>query len=163
MKINLADILVLQKELDKNIEDKHKNNLDNILNKKKLALIVELCEMTNVNRCFKFWSLKKDYDKKELGHEFVDCLHFILSLSLHYKIDKYEYEWNEINYNNSDLTNQTLSLIDLAMKINGKEDCQKFIQSLFELSSSLGLTSDDILNFYKEKNEININRQKGDY
>ena len=104
MKINIDRILELQKQLDNNIHTKHNINPKEVFEKRRLALIVEICEMINVNRCFKFWSLKKDYDKQVLGDEFVDCLHFILSISLHFDLDQTEYEIKDVVYDDNELT-----------------------------------------------------------
>lgn len=163
MKIELKEILLLQKKLDENIHQKHNINPIDVLKKRKLALIVEVCEMINVNRCFKFWSVKSDYDKDKLGDEFVDCLHFILSLSLHYKLDNTEFEIKEEKYTKEQLTTKTLELIECGLKINSKQDCSNFIIKLFELAYTFGFSANDIINYYIKKNEVNFQRQKDNY
>ena len=163
MKINIDRILELQKQLDNNIHTKHNINPKEVFEKRRLALIVEICEMINVNRCFKFWSLKKDYDKQVLGDEFVDCLHFILSISLHFDLDQTEYEIKDVVYDDNELTLKVLDLISLAGKIESKEDCKKFIIQLFELASTFGFTAQDIIDFYIKKNQVNFQRQQDNY
>lgn len=163
MKININRILELQKQLDNNIHTKHNINPKEVFEKRRLALIVEICEMINVNRCFKFWSLKKDYDKQVLGDEFVDCLHFILSISLHFDLDQTEYEIKDVVYDDNELTLKVLYLISLAGKIESKEDCKKFIIQLFELAFTFGFTAQDIIDFYIKKNQVNFKRQQDNY
>lgn len=163
MKINIDRILELQKQLDNNIHTKHNINPKEVFEKRRLALIVEICEMININRCFKFWSLKKDYDKQVLGDEFVDCLHFILSISLHFDLDQTEYEIKDVVYDDNELTLKVLDLISLAGKIESKDDCKKFIIQLFELSSTFGFTAQDIIDFYIKKNQVNFKRQQDNY
>lgn len=163
MKINIDRILELQKQLDNNIHTKHNINPKEVFEKRRLALIVEICEMINVNRCFKFWSLKKDYDKQVLGDEFVDCLHFILSISLHFDLDQTEYEIKDVVYDDNELTLKVLYLISLAGKIESKEDCKKFIIQLFELAFTFGFTAQDIIDFYIKKNQVNFKRQQDNY
>lgn len=163
MKININRILKLQKQLDNNIHTKHNINPKEVFEKRRLALIVEICEMINVNRCFKFWSLKKDYDKQVLGDEFVDCLHFILSISLHFDLDQTEYEIKDVVYDDNELTLKVLYLISLAGKIESKDDCKKFIIQLFELAFTFGFTAQDIIDFYIKKNQVNFKRQQGNY
>lgn len=163
MKINIDRILELQKQLDNNIHTKHNINPKEVFEKRRLALIVEICEMINVNRCFKFWSLKKDYDKQVLGDEFVDCLHFILSISLHFNLDQTEYEIKDVVYDDNELTLKVLYLISLAGKIESKEDCKKFIIQLFELAFTFGFTAQDIIDFYIKKNQVNFKRQQDNY
>ena len=163
MKINIDRILELQKQLDNNIHTKHNINPKEVFEKRRLALIVEICEMINVNRCFKFWSLKIDYDKQVLGDEFVDCLHFILSISLHFDLDQTEYEIKDVVYDDNELTLKVLYLISLAGKIESKEDCKKFIIQLFELAFTFGFTAQDIIDFYIKKNQVNFKRQQDNY
>ncbi len=163
MKINIDRILELQKQLDNNIHTKHNINPKEVFEKRRLALIVEVCEMINVNRCFKFWSLKKDYDKQVLGDEFVDCLHFILSISLHFNLDQTEYEIKDVVYDDNELTLKVLYLISLAGKIESKDDCKKFIIQLFELAFTFGFTAQDIIDFYIKKNQVNFKRQQDNY
>lgn len=163
MKINIDKILQLQKQLDNNIHTKHNINPKEVFEKRRLALIVEICEMINVNRCFKFWSLKKDYDKQVLGDEFVDCLHFILSISLHFNLDQTEYEIKDVVYDDNELTLKVLYLISLAGKIESKDDCKKFIIQLFELAFTFGFTAQDIIDFYIKKNQVNFKRQQDNY
>lgn len=163
MKINIDRILELQKQLDNNIHTKHNINPKEVFEKRRLALIVEVCEMINVNRCFKFWSLKKDYDKQVLGDEFVDCLHFILSISLHFNLDQTEYEIKDVVYDDNELTLKVLDLISLAGKIESKDDCKKFIIQLFELAFTFGFTAQDIIDFYIKKNQVNFKRQQDNY
>ncbi len=163
MTINLKEILELQRELDFNIETKHNINKDDVVNKKKLAFIVELCEMINVNRCFKFWSVKNNYDREKLGDEFVDCLHFILSLSLYYKMEKTEFNILENNYDKDQLTDKILDLIKASTNINDAHDCEVIIIKLFELCKTFDFTWKDIIDFYKKKNDINHQRQKDNY
>ncbi|KFB07196.1 dUTP diphosphatase [Malacoplasma iowae] len=163
MKIDIGKILELQKELDDNIHKKHNINENEVFEKRRLALIVEICEMINVNRCFKFWSLKKDYDKQVLGDEFVDCLHFILSISLHFGLDETEYEIKDVTYDDNQLILKVLDLINLANKIKNRNDCKEFIVHLFELAHTFGFTAQDIIDFYIKKNEINFKRQQENY
>lgn len=163
MKIDIAKILELQKELDNNIHTKHNINPKDVFEKRRLALIVEICEMINVQRCFKFWSLKKEYDKKILGDEFVDCLHFILSISLNFNLDQTEYEIEDIVYDNEELTLKVLELINIASNLKCKEDCKIFITKLFQLSFTFGFTAQDIIDFYIKKNEVNFKRQQENY
>lgn len=163
MKINISEILKLQKKLDDNIHKKHNIDFEKELNKRKLALLVEICEMINVNRCFKFWSIKDSYDKEKLGDEFVDCLHFILSLSIYYNMKKIEFEIPINVYDKYELTNKVLSLIQDALNISNAYDCEKFIINLFDLSYTFGFEANSIIEFYKKKNEINFKRQKENY
>src|SRR5690625_840666 len=122
--MNLEKLFKIQAELDKRIVEKHGLQNEDLLDKKILALQVELGELANEWRGFKFWS--KDQEPKTTGmcwncveegegyfsgrewtgikeeciecggtgidtnenpllEEYVDCLHFILTIGLELK------------------------------------------------------------------------------
>src|SRR5579875_4105332 len=72
---------MLQSELDAHIENEHPRK-ENRHSEKVLALLVELGELANETRCFKFWSIKPASPKEVILEEFVDGIHFILSLGI---------------------------------------------------------------------------------
>lgn len=78
----LEDLLKLQKELDAYILSQHDTTLDpkNLLTDTILALQVEVSELANETRCFKHWSRKGASEKSIILEEYVDVLHFFLSL-----------------------------------------------------------------------------------
>ncbi|MEK3888088.1 dUTPase [Bacillus sp. FSL K6-3431] len=85
-----------QKVLDDRIVKEKGLEGQDLLDKKILALQVELGEMANeLPVVFKFWSNKKnDYDKAL--KEYVDCLHFILSFGNSIDLEvwkKYDTSW----------------------------------------------------------------------
>jgi dimeric dUTPase (all-alpha-NTP-PPase superfamily) len=74
----LADQKKLDEEIFKNSGIKE-YPLENI----KLALLVELGELCNEDKSFKYWKKHKEVNKERLLDEFADCLHFSLSLENH--------------------------------------------------------------------------------
>src|SRR5690606_40144391 len=92
--MNLSKLFEMQRKLDEKILERfpHLRNED-LLPKKILALQVELGELCNCWRGFKFWShdqkprtVKRIENRKHrqnpLLEEYVDCLHFILSIAI---------------------------------------------------------------------------------
>lgn len=77
--MNLAKLFQLQENLDERIRKEHGLQGESLISKKVLALQVELAELANETRCFKFWSNKKASAKEIILEEYVDCLHFILT------------------------------------------------------------------------------------
>src|SRR5699024_11074132 len=67
---------------DKYIEENNDLANTDIFEAKYLALLVELGELANETRCFKFWSKKPGSDRAVILEEFVDNLHFILLLGI---------------------------------------------------------------------------------
>jgi dimeric dUTPase (all-alpha-NTP-PPase superfamily) len=86
VKITINDILTTQAILDQAIQTKHQTTYASTVNEIKLALIVELGELANEVRSFKFWSYKNPSNKEVILEEYVDGLHFIISFVIMYKI-----------------------------------------------------------------------------
>src|SRR5699024_11734252 len=80
--MNWNELYEMQRKLDMYIEENHSLVKEGIFPKKLLALLVELGELANETRCFKFWSTKPPSQKQVILEEYVDVLHFILSLGL---------------------------------------------------------------------------------
>jgi dimeric dUTPase (all-alpha-NTP-PPase superfamily) len=83
--VDLNDLLKLQKELDDYIlKNKFGNAAEikhiDLLTERLLALQVEVSELANATRSFKYWSEKGPEPSVRLLDEFADCLHFLLSI-----------------------------------------------------------------------------------
>ena len=82
MTLNFNYLFSLQRELDNRIVQEHELEGQNLFEKKLLALMVEVGELANETRCFKYWSKKAPSPKETILEEYVDGIHFILSLGL---------------------------------------------------------------------------------
>lgn len=80
--MNLAKIIMLQKDLDEVINKNHpiEKNEDRTANKV-TALIVELAEFANEARFFKYWS-KDTNPRTSALEEYVDSVHFFISVAI---------------------------------------------------------------------------------
>lgn len=161
--MNLEKLFALQKELDLRIRSQHHLETHNLIQRKILALQVEIGELANETRCFKYWSEKQPSPKDVILEEYVDCLHFILSIGLEKEFPNIAIETKLMD---TSLTDQFLNLyIDL----NDFLICQTVEQyiTLFEdflsLGVSLGFTDKDVENAYFDKNFINHERQSVGY
>ena len=185
--MNLKHLFELQAKLDEHIEKEHpRQEGEDRLAKKILALQVELAECAQESRCFKYWSNDQEprtkamkrptmnYEDAEwynpLLEEYVDCLHFILSIGLDLRMDEVadeldlEYVCRDIIdcfvYLNSDIT-------DLYYVRENDDVNSDFYESLFSkfirLGKLLGFTWEQIEKAYLEKNKINHERQESGY
>ena len=66
-----------QLELDTHIHKNHNITYQDVETERVIALAVELGELANEVRCFKFWSLKKPSAKEIILEEYVDGIPFI--------------------------------------------------------------------------------------
>ncbi|ASN05041.1 dUTP diphosphatase [Virgibacillus necropolis] len=151
----------MQKQLDSHIEKKH--DINEKFESKYLALLVELGELANETRCFKFWSTKAPSDRNTILEEYVDGLHFILSLG----IEKgYRYESESDYSTNKSATNQFNMLYRQCVVFHEKTTHTNYINmfhSFLVLGDILGFDEKSIMDAYKKKNEKNYVRQEQGY
>lgn len=153
----------MQKELDSFIENTQQISRD-VFQEKGLALMVELAELANETRCFKFWSTKGPSERAVILEEFVDSIHFILSLGLERGLDGLE-QW-PIVQEKEELTTLFLKTQDVILAFIRNPIVETYV-AVWEcyglIAYNLGFTFDDIVHAYIEKNEENYNRQRRGY
>src|SRR3982751_2341359 len=86
-KMNVKRLSEMQKVLDDRIIKEHQLEDKDLEENKILALLVEISELANETRCFKHWSTKGPSEESVLLEEYVDSLHFFLSIANHYQYD----------------------------------------------------------------------------
>jgi dimeric dUTPase (all-alpha-NTP-PPase superfamily) len=87
--MNLAKLFLMQSDLDTTIEEHHpRKKGESRHNEKVLSLLVELGELANETRCFKFWSHKPASERNIILEEYVDGIHFLLSIGLENGIEE---------------------------------------------------------------------------
>lgn len=164
------ELLKMQKEMD---ELALKNNDiepgRDLSQEKYLALMTELFEFGNEVEAFKFW--KKNKGKANQLEELVDALHFILSIIIDEKFDiteDLEITEKQLQFFDEKTFNEifimtTLALTDGYMTNNYKEIIMSVLIGLMGMAHKQGFKTDDIINKYKRKNQINIERQMNKY
>lgn len=162
--MNLEKLFMLQHTLDKRIETEHHLENENLINRKILALFVELGELANETRCFKFWSTKAPSKENIILEEYVDGIHFLLSLGLAFEFDK------KISLPNGENTNSLVDQFLVVYKAITKfqqsptyENFETMFHQYFHLGRILGFTYEKITAAYITKNEINHTRQDEGY
>lgn len=161
--MNLQELFHMQRELDNYIQSNRQVE-EPIFRKKVLALQVELSELANETRCFKFWSTKGPSSKETLLEEYVDCIHFLLSLGIEKNFDSLE-AWP------SPLEEQGLTELFLAAhaKVGQFSEQAEFEsyktlwQTFGAIATALGFSYAEVLQAYVQKNETNYKRQQEGY
>lgn len=165
MKIDFTELLKAQKELDQVIIGDKK--IENLTEKKLVALSVELAELFNEIRCFKYWSNKGPSKKEVIIEEFVDVLHFWLSIINDANV-------KELTVNSMcdfDFNDTYLFMIDCINEISIKLDDETFnmvaivdfMEWLLMIAKKLGFTEKEIIEAYYRKRDINFKRQQEGY
>ena len=79
MKIELEELFKAQAELDATIAKNHQISYETTRHRRIMACLVEIGELANATRCFKYWSNKGKESDDIVLDEFADGLHFFLS------------------------------------------------------------------------------------
>lgn len=162
-KVNIKELYSLQANLDQEIADKHNVTYESTHSRRLLALIIEIGELANETRCFKYWSNKGPSAKEVVMDEFADGLHFLLSLGIPLNANKFDYE---ITKSEDELTMQFHNVYQLATDLLNHYDLvsyEKCFQAYLNLAPSLGMNEQDIINSYKAKLSVNYKRQETNY
>ncbi|MEH7439826.1 dUTP diphosphatase [Neobacillus drentensis] len=163
--MQLKKLFEMQKALDSHIEEKHQLQNEDLFDRKVLALLVEIGELANETRCFKFWSVKPSSDKAVILEEFVDGIHFILSLGIECNFNNIEINLRR-KQSTSDVTEQFLIVyetIGLFQKSKQFDDYIKVFEAYLQLASLLGFNEKEMEQAYFLKNEVNYQRQQNNY
>ncbi|MCZ8541978.1 dUTP diphosphatase [Psychrobacillus psychrodurans] len=178
--MNLNKLFETQRILDIRIEKEHpRGEGEYRLSKKILSLLVELAECANEWRGFKFWSTNQNpntakpvttfYGSRNgettnpLLEEYVDCLHFILSIGLELE---FEYIVECIRIPQENTTDAFLDLFEAISILDMDRtpfDYDLVFDRFIVLGEMLGFTWEQIEQAYYDKNAINHTRQDTGY
>jgi len=161
--MNLQKLFAMQTTLDAYIQSE-KNITHDVFLEKGLALLIELAELANETRCFKFWSEKGSSEKEVLLEEYVDSIHFLLSLGI-------EMNLHDLKIWPSEHPEETLTLLFLHTQVSinqfllepTKESYEDVWSWYGSIATNLGFTHEEVLSAYVEKNEKNYERQRTGY
>jgi len=204
--MNLEKLFEMQKQLDLRIEQEHpRQGGEDRFAKKILALQVELGELAQNWRGFKYWSNDQKPKTEELGEcplckgtgdlgtvwaenciecggsgkvvvknplleEYVDCLHFILSIGLDLRMDEVADEL-DFKYSGRDIIDCFVDLnsdITDLYYVRENDDLNSYIfesivSKFIRLGELLGFTWEQVEQAYLDKNKINHERQESGY
>ncbi|WP_440896067.1 dUTP diphosphatase [Amphibacillus sp. Q70] len=161
--MNWKPLFEMQQQLDQYIQSNHQVTSDQLFERKILALFVELGELANETRCFKFWSVKEPSPREVILEEYVDGIHFILSLGLDAEFQLDEVKHQPYTGDLTGLFNQLYRAIDY-YRDDRTEITYLTVFGLFlTLGKELGFTDQEIQSAYFEKNKVNFKRQDEQY
>ncbi|MCH3965578.1 MAG: dUTP diphosphatase [Clostridium sp.] len=149
--MNLINLFELQENLDEVIRKEHGLEGESLLSQKTLALQVEIGELANATRCFKFWSNNKILNDKIILEQLANSLYFMLSLGLEKKFnDIVDIKLKESRCN---ITSQFLNLyvdINDFLVCSSKDHYITLFEDFLSLGSSLGFTPNEIKKCYNK-------------
>ncbi|MFT8362933.1 MAG: dUTP diphosphatase [Sporolactobacillus sp.] len=167
--MNLEKLYEAQSKLDADIVEKKHLQGKNLLPNKILALNVELGELAQeVQGEWKYWKEHTTRDNARVLDEFVDCLHFALSIGL----EDADIDLDEIPTLLIDDAGSVGCLNGLFVNVErygesvGCESIKFYayiLEGLMKIADYLGFNDDQIEAAYFHKNEVNHARQEMDY
>ena len=163
MAIVLDELFIAQGKLDERIANDHNVTYQSTRSKRIMALIVEIGELANTTRCFKYWSNKGPEKEEIVLDEYADGLHFFLSLGIDIGTNKKTYK---ITKHLDDLTSQFHLIyhnIDTFYKKQDERSYIKAFQSFLNLLPLLGFRWNKLKEAYYKKLQVNYDRQNNNY
>ncbi|MBM7578897.1 dUTP diphosphatase [Jeotgalibacillus terrae] len=161
--LNWDELYHMQNELDSFIERENNLTGKDLLRDKLLALSVEAGELANETRCFKFWSRKGPSEKSIILEEYVDGIHFLLSIGLE----------KDFRFSGSADEKGSQSLTDLFIAFNRcisafeldqtKDHYIQMWHVYLAIGEKLSFSAQDTIQAYIQKNKVNVERQKKEY
>ena len=161
--ILLEKLFIAQSELDATIANNHNISYETTRHRRIMACIVEIGELANATRCFKYWSNKGKEDDEIVLDEFADGLHFFLSLGVDIKTNKKVYH---ITKHKDNLTDQFLEIyhrLDIFYKKQDDVSYIKAFQAFLNLLPLLRYRWSSLEKAYYKKLGVNYNRQETNY
>ncbi|WP_416827668.1 dUTP diphosphatase [Ectobacillus polymachus] len=163
--MDLLQLFKLQKELDDRIVSEHKLEGKHLLEEKTLALLVEVGELANETRCFKYWSNKPASERSIVLEEYVDGLHFILSIGIDLGVDK-NFLFYKCTQSNQSAVELFLDVYTKVITFHEQPSITNYIElftSFILLGEALDFSQEDMETAYLAKNEKNHKRQENGY
>lgn len=173
---DLKMLAEFQDKLDKRVEKLH-GITEDMTNERIIAFKVEFGEFLNEHKFFKFWKKEAapnvraargpymDLDDADfynpLLEEYVDGIHFLLSIGNKRKYTKFIHTFHAIEHDTEDLTHLSLQIFNNPINSAGRW-LQCFNDYLY-LGHLVGIGAEEIEQAYLLKNKINHDRQTQGY
>lgn len=169
--MRLKKLYFMQEKLDKRIIREKGLQGQDLLENTVTALLVELGETANEWRGFKHWSADRRPRTEKLLVEYVDCLHFFLSIARQLQLDPENlYDINTHIRPEGTTANMFTTLIYQVSRIGLCESraskelyFRQALELFMTLGRRLGFSYDQIAEAYVAKNEVNHQRQATGY
>ncbi|AUF83437.1 dUTP diphosphatase [Mesoplasma syrphidae] len=154
-----------QKKLDNYIGQKwNLQNDETILKKRMVAFLVELGEYANEERSFKFWSQKPEAELNVQLDEYIDGIHFLISIGNQIGYDFNTYQSTDFGIdNNIDIYLTLISMFSEFIKTRDFETYEDLLNIYLQICEAKIYSETEIIEAYKLKNAINFKRQDNNY
>ena len=163
MLIDFTSLFEKQALLDEEIAKKHNISYATTRKRRKLSLLVEVGELANTTRCFKYWSNKGPEEKERVYDEFADALHFLLSLGIDIGVTNKSFDMETSELSLSELFIKMYDDILTFLKDANESNYKTCFKTLLNIASGLNMNKEDIFESYLKKLGVNYVRQETNY
>ena len=160
---HIYELSLKQDSLDQRIYQEHKIVINNELLKKKVrAFRIEVCEFHNCVEDFKYW--KKHKGKEGVAEEYIDGLHFLLSIGVMQNYPKREIVPRVLHSNDiSEQLDEVHLTITQFLMSGSFNDYLLLFRLYLGAAEIMEYTEEFILEEYNKKYIKNLNRVKVGY
>lgn len=162
----MKELFEAQQDLDELIYRTKKVAPMEIRDELYLSLLVEVGELANETRCFKYWSNKGPSPKELILEEFADCMHFTLSIGLREEFAPDMIRTHIHSRREGELPFLFNALYFSITRLYENPTFAKYVSVwdyLMTIGRRLGFTTSDVCWAYTEKNDKNLRRQESGY
>jgi len=157
--VSLQDLFATQKDLDEHIGKTKNIDMENYKYERVIALQVEFNELLNeLPFLFKYWTNKK-MDRSKALEEYVDGIHFILSIGNDLGVKKYEYKAPNVH----DMRTLAVGINNMITRLYRHDVYKDLVDHYLLFGEKLGFSWEEIEQAYFAKNETNHKRQDEGY
>ena len=158
--MNLNKLFPLQKQLDEHILKEKGLHGQDLLDKKAVAILTELGEVLNELQVWKFWKENNSPRKEKMLEEYVDNIHFIISIAIDHGVTEHEYT-QPIEH--IDINKLVLAIANMISRLPHGQKIEELLNYYIFFGYKLGFTEQQVIDAYLEKNKINHRRQQNGY
>lgn len=159
----INELYEIQAKLNQRIIDEHQLDETQLVNDRFLAFYVELGELANETRTFKYWSLKPASSKEVMLEEFSDGIHFLLTIGLALGSPKVEFYDQEIKVSLTELFLNVYNDANTVRQTNSTFVYLRMYNTFMLIGKALGFSEQEVYESYLKKNAINHKRQDDGY
>ncbi len=173
MNNNFKDLLEMQEKLDTIIFQKHNVTRKSTSKRRLVSLKVELAELANEIEFFKYWKTKHVVNKNKVLEEAADCLHFILSLTIDYKIIFQKEDKSNLNIifrkldtfsvDDEIYTGITNTFLDIFLLKFDYITFPQIVDNFIKICLFEKISKEELINAYIKKNQKNYERIASGY
>lgn len=160
----LKKIYAYNKELDKEFISKYQAN--ERCEENLLSLLVEIGELANETRCFKYWSKKGSSEREVILAEYADVITMVLCFCNYLKVEDHEFDYLVSDLKERTIVQEFLELYSLVSELNqnyNKGYILNILSKVLVLGHHLGFTDEELEQGILKKMNIVEDRLHSNY